>query len=489
MRNPLKLIAVSSMFLLAGPAWCVDLPVNTDTYVIGNSSIPQGAQATLNVSNNGTVQSVGLLQFSLSTLPSTVQASDVTNATLVLFLNKVSTGGTVNVCRLTGSFAESTTIWSNKPGSDCSGGITVSASQSATHLFADVTTMVQSWLSTGQNYGISLEPGSSNMLVYFDSKESSTTSHAAWISIAWRGPQGPRGLQGDAGPTGATGPQGQVGATGPAGASGPAGPSGPQGIQGSAGATGATGPAGATGTAGATGAAGPAGPAGAAGATGATGAAGSPGPPGLPGATGPTGPAGPSGPSGPAGPTDPTVYAGLCDLYGLNSLTPPAGWNCHKVVFVTSATYSGNLGGVAGADAKCAARATAAGLSGTFKAWISAGFSDPSSTFTRSTFPYELVDTTVVANNWAALVSGTLSHAINLDENGAAVVGLGRVWTGTYRDGTTNGHPGQLCLDWTTGEFGAPTGAQGGLSKTDSEWTYWQIRTCDFLGNLYCFQQ
>jgi hypothetical protein len=147
------------------------------------------------------------------------------------------------------------------------------------------------------------------------------------------------------------------------------------------------------------------------------------------------------------------------------------------------------LGGVAGADAKCAARATAAGLSGTFKAWISAGFSDPSSTFTRSTFPYELVDTTVVANNWAALVSGTLSHAINLDENGAAVVGLGRVWTGTYRDGTTNGHPGQLCLDWTTGEFGAPTGAQGGLSKTDSEWTYWQIRTCDFLGNLYCFQQ
>src|SRR5207248_2675590 len=43
----------------------------------------------------------------------------------------------------------------------------------------------------------------------------------------------------------------------------------------------------------------------------------------------------------------------------------------NKRVFVTSVMYDGNLGGLAGADAKCQARATAASLSGTYKAWLS----------------------------------------------------------------------------------------------------------------------
>src|SRR5580692_9705113 len=40
-------------------------------------------------------------------------------------------------------------------------------------------------------------------------------------------------------------------------------------------------------------------------------------------------------------------------------------------VFVTSATFTGDLGGQKGADAKCARVAKAVGLSGTFKAWLS----------------------------------------------------------------------------------------------------------------------
>jgi hypothetical protein len=42
-----------------------------------------------------------------------------------------------------------------------------------------------------------------------------------------------------------------------------------------------------------------------------------------------------------------------------------------KIVFVTSQTYTGNLGGHTGADQKCKALALAAGLLGNFKAWIS----------------------------------------------------------------------------------------------------------------------
>src|ERR1051326_3970478 len=41
-------------------------------------------------------------------------------------------------------------------------------------------------------------------------------------------------------------------------------------------------------------------------------------------------------------------------------------------VFVSSTTYDGNLGGFDGAAAKCQAVATAAGLGGTWAAWISA---------------------------------------------------------------------------------------------------------------------
>src|SRR5262249_42934796 len=42
-----------------------------------------------------------------------------------------------------------------------------------------------------------------------------------------------------------------------------------------------------------------------------------------------------------------------------------------KRVFVTSTTHDGNLGGLDGADAICASLAANAGLSGTYKAWLS----------------------------------------------------------------------------------------------------------------------
>src|SRR5436189_159847 len=42
-----------------------------------------------------------------------------------------------------------------------------------------------------------------------------------------------------------------------------------------------------------------------------------------------------------------------------------------NVAFVTRATYTGNLGGSTGGDAKCAVAATAAGLTGTFVAFLS----------------------------------------------------------------------------------------------------------------------
>ena len=79
------------------------------------------------------------------------------------------------------------------------------------------------------------------------------------------------------------------------------------------------------------------------------------------------------------------------------------------------------LGGVTGADSVCQARANAAGLSGTFKAWISGGSysSSPASRFTRSTvLPYVRIDGAVVANDWNDLTDGTIQNPINIDEFG-----------------------------------------------------------------------
>ena len=63
-----------------------------------------------------------------------------------------------------------------------------------------------------------------------------------------------------------------------------------------------------------------------------------------------------------------------------------------KRVFVTSTTYKGNLGGLAGADAKCQTRANAASLGGTWKAWLSDSTTSAASRLTQSVSGYILLN-------------------------------------------------------------------------------------------------
>src|SRR5205823_203503 len=75
-----------------------------------------------------------------------------------------------------------------------------------------------------------------------------------------------------------------------------------------------------------------------------------------------------------------------------------------KVVFVTSTSYDGNLGGLTGGDAKCQARAVAAGLAGTYKAWLCSGSTSAASRLSHlSTGDYVRLDGAVLANGWAGL--------------------------------------------------------------------------------------
>jgi len=154
--------------------------------------------------------------------------------------------------------------------------------------------------------------------------------------------------------------------------------------------------------------------------------------------------------------------------------------------FLSSATYTGNLGGHGGADATCQQLATAAGLAGTWMAWISDNASSPSARFHHASVAYRLIDGTVVAASWSALVSGSLGHGIDLDERGHPPTGTTEVWTATNTDGTL---AGDGCSSFTSGSNAATTPAVGVADNTDATWTDVYLQFRDRSDHVYCFEQ
>jgi hypothetical protein len=165
-----------------------------------------------------------------------------------------------------------------------------------------------------------------------------------------------------------------------------------------------------------------------------------------------------------------------------------------RIVFVTEGTYTGDVGGIVGADTKCQADADAAGLAGTFKAWLSDTSTSPDDTFNQSGAPYVLVDGTVVADDWSDLTDTTIDHAIDMTAAGVTVPPPGAhaipVWTGTETGGTASF---DHCDNWI---YDDPSiyGTIGTTHEINSNWTDAGTMTCDGisslgLARLFCFQQ
>jgi hypothetical protein len=176
-------------------------------------------------------------------------------------------------------------------------------------------------------------------------------------------------------------------------------------------------------------------------------------------------------------------------------VAPPA--PAGKKAFATSTTYTGNLGSIAGAHSKCQARAGAAGLAGTFKAWISGrttGFGDQNAAddLSHATVPYELVNGTKVADDWADLTDGSLDHAIDRDEFGNSV--SGSVWTNTETNGMAHDYtrdcgPGSSTSAVWTSASGYESGRYGTATASNSQWTMTNNTACSNNFRLYCFEQ
>jgi Collagen triple helix repeat (20 copies) len=345
-------------FFSVSGAFALDAILRADASVnAAHASSNYGALSNLYVGNGNTT----FLQFDLGALPSGTLSSQLSHATLIVFVNRVNVAGSVSVSPVTTSWGEYSVTSATAPTAESSIG-NVPVSVAGQFVSIDVTNQVQAWLSTpASNNGLALTSAAADVL--FDSKENDETGHAPRLDITLvnQGPSGIQGIQGVpgvaglqgatglAGPIGPQGLPGVQGPTGPAGATGAPGPQGPpvsfQGAwssataysagdavfyngssfisltnsninnqpstnpaqwsllaqQGAVGATGAIGAAGLQGPNGLTGATGATGPAGPAGATGTTGAPGPQGPLGLTGAAGPTGPAGPAGATGATG--------------------------------------------------------------------------------------------------------------------------------------------------------------------------------------------
>lgn len=155
-------------------------------------------------------------------------------------------------------------------------------------------------------------------------------------------------------------------------------------------------------------------------------------------------------------------------------------------VFVSSTTSSGNFGGLSGADASCNTLAGNAGLDGTFVAWLSSSTIDAKDRIVDA--EYRLVNgTTVVANDLADLIDGSLDNKIDMNENGVGSLN-NNVWTGTESDGTEDS-AANTCSGWTNGDGDPNRGQMGASNQTGGNWTVNGNAFCSASSlSFYCFQ-
>ncbi len=157
----------------------------------------------------------------------------------------------------------------------------------------------------------------------------------------------------------------------------------------------------------------------------------------------------------------------------LTAIAGPAYADQHeKTVFITSAQFNGNLGGITGADDKCQTEADGPASivpSGTYLAWLSDGFDSPDTRFTKSSHPYILPDGTKIAEDFTDLTDGSILHPIDIDPTGKPLR-YERFWTGTNADGITADYT-LTCDGWTADPLTKFRGMAGNRTNATILWS------------------
>lgn len=179
---------------------------------------------------------------------------------------------------------------------------------------------------------------------------------------------------------------------------------------------------------------------------------------------------------------------------GRDSALPPHG-NCSDIaagskrrVFITRQVFRGDLingGGLAGGDDACNDAARAAGLSPTFKAWLSTSTVNAIDRMADVGPWCDLSDMLIFWNRSRLMTDPQLG--LWLDEKGQ-YLDNGLVWTGT-RGGGLYEPLFKACKDWTSASM-TETASSGFVGRTDEQrWTESASAPCNLQIHLMCFEQ
>jgi hypothetical protein len=160
-----------------------------------------------------------------------------------------------------------------------------------------------------------------------------------------------------------------------------------------------------------------------------------------------------------------------------------------QVVFATGSTYRGDIGGLYFADFTCQTEATAAGLSGIWKAIMS---DDSTNAVSRIAIPANVYNNRslasggiqVVASDASAFWSSSLAFPLSYNAGGSAP-GSTLTWTGSNANGTKVASTN--CSNWSTasatpkGQYGTNTATGNGISTGNN--------ACNNLYTIYCTNQ
>ncbi len=147
-----------------------------------------------------------------------------------------------------------------------------------------------------------------------------------------------------------------------------------------------------------------------------------------------------------------------------------------SAVFVSSATYGGDLGGILGANTKCQTLATAQGFSGTWTAILETSVSPMKSNLPWNWGQLRRLDGAAVATSWADLWDGSIVNPINVSETLATQ--NREVWSG----GMGNN---DACAGFSV-NGGGWVGQGGNSTQSTAHWLHSGTYNCSEMKSIYC---
>jgi hypothetical protein len=187
MKNPatqLRLVSLLSLILLAWASAHAQLTPSQDSYTSSTDPTTNyGSNVLLYVDG---AKETSYIQFNLASIPS---GASVSQATLKLYVNAVTTAGSFNVDYVNGSWSEGTITYNLAPalGTTLASNVAITTADKNQYILINITPALQAWLNGSQaNDGIALV-ANGTFDASFDSKESKTTSHPPELDVVFAG--------------------------------------------------------------------------------------------------------------------------------------------------------------------------------------------------------------------------------------------------------------------------------------------------------------